>query len=53
MLSPLVVLTFVLSVLLCWLYRRLALRWHIFDLPNRRSARKQTTTLDDWPRGLK
>ncbi|MCZ6829029.1 MAG: glycosyl transferase [Gammaproteobacteria bacterium] len=46
MLSPLVFLTFLASVLLCWLYRQLALRWHIFDVPNERSAHQRPT-----PRG--
>ena len=43
MLSPLVILTFALSVLLCWLYRQLALRWQLFDVPNARSAHHKPT----------
>jgi Fuc2NAc and GlcNAc transferase len=38
MLSLIVTLTFLLSVLLCWLCRHLALRWGLFDIPNERSA---------------
>jgi Fuc2NAc and GlcNAc transferase len=46
MLSPVIGFTFLASVLLCWLYRHLALRWHIFDVPNERSAHQRPT-----PRG--
>ena len=46
MMSPLIGFTFLASVLLCWLYRRLALRWQLFDIPNQRSAHQRPT-----PRG--
>jgi Fuc2NAc and GlcNAc transferase len=37
------VTTFVLSVLLCGLYRHLALQWRVLDLPNERSSHRDPT----------
>ena len=46
MLSPIILVTFAASVLLCGIYRYLALRWQIIDIPNSRSAHTEPT-----PRG--
>jgi Fuc2NAc and GlcNAc transferase len=43
MLTPVVITTFLLSVLCCWLYRFVALRWRLFDIANERSAHQKLT----------